>query len=135
MAKAKKSETGSTPKATKPAAKKTKPAAQATAAPQIDTSLAASSAAKLIAAKAAGFGGTSSGAAKESAAFKNLKSQLANPAASGASAMANLLDKAGSPTLPKTHHVPFGAPSQVGKNQTFGADVNRTGVPRRTGGG
>jgi hypothetical protein len=29
----------------------------------------------------------------------------------------------------------FGPGNQVGRNQTFGADVNRTGVPRRTGGG
>jgi hypothetical protein len=29
----------------------------------------------------------------------------------------------------------MGGRKQIGHNQTFGADVNRAGVPRRTGGG
>ena len=36
----------------------------------------------------------------------------------------------------KKSGTPFGAigGKQAGRNQTFGADVNRSGVPRRTGG-
>ena len=35
----------------------------------------------------------------------------------------------------KKSNLPMGGGKQVGRNQTFGADVNRAGVPRRTGGG
>ena len=34
----------------------------------------------------------------------------------------------------KKSNQPLGGPKQVGRNQTFGADVNRSGVPRRTPG-
>jgi hypothetical protein len=54
------------------------------------------------------------------------------------STMANLLDKTAGPG--KRPNLPFTGPGgnkgrdQIGHNQTFGADVNRAGVPRRTPG-
>jgi len=107
----------------------TKPAAGAGDAPTIDTNLAAEAAAKLVAAKV-GTGG-SNAPAKESSSFKNLKQSVSNPAST---TMANLLDSHALGGSKKSNQ-PFGGGKQVGRNQTFGADVNRTGVPRRTGGG
>jgi hypothetical protein len=135
MAKAKKSETKSegpkTP-AKKPAKGKPAPAPMA---PMIDTGLAAEAAAKSVFAK--GSSGAPSGPApttgtpqKESAAFKNLKASIGNPTGNS---MASLLDKTAGPGQ-KKQNLPFHGGKQVGRNQTFGADVNRTGVPRRTGG-
>jgi hypothetical protein len=44
--------------------------------------------------------------------------------------VSNLLEKSHGPEPTKMHpHL-----KQVGKNQTFGADVTRSGVPRRTPG-
>ena len=41
----------------------------------------------------------------------------------------------GNSNLGKKGNTPFGGGNQqAGRNQTFGADVNRAGVPRRTGG-
>jgi hypothetical protein len=60
-----------------------------------------------------------------------MKQGLTKPASA---TMSNLLDKAGGPEQKKSH-LPTHASQQVGRNQTFGADVNRSGVPRRTGGG
>jgi hypothetical protein len=102
-------------------------------APMIDTGLAAESAAKRVAAgfapsAAAGIGNMP---ARESAAFKNLKQSMSKPASAG---LANLLDQTAGPA-PKKPNLPFHGGKQVGRNQTFGADVNRSGVPRRTGGG
>ncbi|HSV16262.1 MAG TPA: hypothetical protein VLI90_18510 [Tepidisphaeraceae bacterium] len=144
MAKAKKSEQTESPAAAKDsasaAAAKKKPAkgkAPATAAPTtplIDTGLAAETAAKMIGAKVAGPAGgqpAAAGGAKETSAFKNLKANLNKPASS---TMSNFLDKTAGPGQ-KKQNLPFGGGKQVGRNQTFGADVNRAGVPRRTGGG
>ena len=103
------------------------PASQPVA-PAIDTGLAASTAAKLLvhkhenaAAPAASKG--------ESESFKQLKESLHKPVTGGA----------GAGFLQNLHPTKKFAPSykggrQVGHNQTFGADVNRSGVPRRTGG-
>ena len=66
----------------------------------------------------------------ESSMFKQMKAGLNKPASS---AMGGLLDKSGGP-LQKKPNQPFGG-KQVGHNQTFGADVTRSGVPRRTSGG
>ena len=124
MAKAKKSETGGEKKK----AAKTPPAAAAF----FNASFAAESAAKLVGAKIVAGSQTPTGAApKESAAFRQMKQGLTNPASA---TMSNLLDKAGGPEQKKSH-LPTHASQQVGRNQTFGADVNRSGVPRRTGGG
>lgn len=139
MAKAKKQpETAAAEKteaapAKKPAAKKA-PAAKksaktaagaAPAAPLIDTSLAAAAAAKMVANRDLL---NAAGEKRESGAFKQLKESLTKPATSGP---ASFLQS----TAPqKKSNLPFGGRNQVGHNQTFGADVNRTGVPRRTGG-
>lgn len=130
---AEKTEAAPAPAARKPAAKKA-PAAKKTAksaatsapsAPLIDTSLAAAAAAKLVANRDML---NASGEKRESGAFKQLKESLNKPAASGP---ASFLQS----TAPqKKSNLPFGGRNQVGHNQTFGADVNRTGVPRRTGG-
>jgi len=66
-------------------------------------------------------------ARQESASFKQLKEGLNKPASS----VGNLL---GAPAGQKKSNLPFGGQKQSFRNQTFGADVNRTGVPRRTGG-
>lgn len=131
MAKAKKSEgrKAETPKKA-PAKKsaKSKPSA-ALDAPLIDTSLAAENAAKMLMAGLSkpqpAAGGT--GAKQESAMFKQLKAGLKKPAAT---TMSNLLGKQHGPELTKSH----ANMKQVGHNQTFGADVTRSGVPRRTPG-
>jgi hypothetical protein len=142
MAKAKKAEkstdapapapTQEKPKsAAKPAKKKaTKAAAPAQpAAPMIDTQLAASVAAKQlvrredIAAAAAAPQG-------ESAAFKQMKENVHKP--TGQNTPSFLQTPAGAK---KFNNAVPGRHQQLGRNQTFGADVNRTGVPRRTGGG
>ena len=98
-------------------------------APAIDTSLAANTAAALIASKAAkSSGGTAPAAKKESAAFKQLKAGLNKPAAGAMGGAFGIIGQG------KKSHLPHGGGKQVGHNQTFGADVNRTGVPRRTPG-
>ena len=115
-----------------------RPATGAAAAPQaplIDTNLAASAAAAMILSRAVtGGGGNAQGGAaqpprKESASFKNLKDSLNKPASQG------LGGSFGNIGAQKKSAQNFGGGKQVGRNQTFGADVNRTGVPRRTGGG
>jgi hypothetical protein len=66
---------------------------------------------------------------KESASFKNLKDSLNKPTSGG------LGGNFGGIGAQKKSGQNFGGGKQVGRNQTFGADVNRAGVPRRTGGG
>ena len=117
-------------------AKKTvkKPAKQAEASSSgifVDTNLAAESAARLLAAGVSTKAPADAQPRTESSLFKQMKSGLANPAAQS---MSNLLDKHGDQTLKKSA-APFAKGPQMGRNQTFGADVNRAGVPRRTGGG
>jgi hypothetical protein len=132
MAKAKKSE--SAPK--KAPAKKAvaKKSAAPTSQPMVDTTLAAQNAAKLLAAglphKAATSGGAPSSSKNESALFKNLKQNISKPHLTG---LDNILDKS-SGGDGKRSNLPFGGGKQVGHNQTFGADVTRSGVPRRTPG-
>lgn len=114
----------------KPAAKKAiAKAAAAPSSPLVDTSLAAQNAAKLVAQRGA-LGDAREGEQRqpESSAFKQLKENLNKP---HSQAPASFLQK----TAPhKKMNLPFGSLNQVGKGQTFGADVNRSGVPRRTGG-
>jgi len=137
MAKAKKESVPKKEKAPgaakKPAAKKAAPAPEGDSGGVfVDTSFAAESAARLLAARVPTKAGPGEGSARpESAMFRNLKDGLAKPASQ---AISNLLDKHGSPTHKKSS-LPFGPNQQIGRNQTFGADVNRAGVPRRTGGG
>lgn len=131
MAKAKKSESTAAPTAVKKKTAKAKPIV-GDQSPMIDTGLAAESAAKRV---AAGMSVTTAsagtGSSHESTSFKHLKESLNKPASAG---LASILDKTAGPGQKKTN-VPFHASKQVGRNQTFGADVNRSGVPRRTGGG
>jgi hypothetical protein len=131
MAKAKK-DSGAKSEGAKKTAKK--PAKQAEASSSgifVDTNLAAESAARLLAAGVSTKAPADAQPHTESSLFKQMKSGLANPAAQS---MSNLLDKHGDPTQKKSA-APFAKGPQMGRNQTFGADVNRAGVPRRTGGG
>ena len=136
MAKAKK--TSPTTDAAAPKAKGAKPKKSTTTAaappPLVDTTLAARAAAKQLVAGMAPPMATPA-AGKESASFKQLKQSLAHPASAG---LDSVLDKTASaasrkPNAPFTG--PRGGSGVGGRNQTFGADVNRTGVPRRTSGG
>jgi hypothetical protein len=143
MAKAKKSESAekkepatkdTTAKKAAPAKKAAtkKPATSAAGGqPLVDTGLAAQNAAKLLVAglptKAAGSAG---GPKSESSLFKSLKQGLAKPHLSG---LDSVLDKSGGPNTQRPN-LPFGGKKQTGHNQTFGADVNKAGVPRRTPG-
>jgi hypothetical protein len=98
--------------------------------PLVDTNLAAAAAAKRV---AAGFGPaktTSNLPMNETAGFKHLKESISKPTAG----LAGILDKTSGPAQ-KQSNTPFHGGKQTGRNQVFGADVNRTGVPRRTGGG
>lgn len=116
-----------------------KPATEAaTSAPQalmIDTNLAAATAAAMIRNRALSMnaantpGAGNQPATKESASFKSLKDSLSKPASQ------KLGGAFGNIGAQKKSGQNFGGGKQVGRNQTFGADVNRTGVPRRTGGG
>ena len=112
----------------KPVAKKAQPPADGMF---VDTKLAAESAARLLAAHVPTKPTADAQPRAESSLFKQMKSGLANPASQ---TMSNLLDKHGDPAHRKSA-MPFGKGPQVGRNQTFGSDVNRAGVPRRTGGG
>ena len=117
MAKAKKKET------------KSKPSTPGSS-PLVDTNLAAEAAARRV---TAGFGPaktTSNLPVTESASFKQMKDSLSKPTAG----LAGILDKTSGPAQ-KQSNAPFHGGKQTGRNQVFGADVNRTGVPRRTGGG
>jgi len=67
---------------------------------------------------------------KSGGLIEQLKSDLNKQ--SGGAGVGNLLDKSAGPGA-KRPNLPFGG-QQRGHNQTFGADVNRAGVPRRTGG-
>jgi hypothetical protein len=133
------------------ATKKKAPAKQSTGGtsvpssmPLIDTSLAAETAAKFVVNRAMlGNAGSGAGAGspqdqaddeagaekRETSAFKQLKAGLNKPSLQGPG---GILGGAGAN---KKGNSPFGGGNQqVGRNQTFGADVNRSGVPRRTGG-
>lgn len=113
----------------KPPTKSAKP--KTGAAPAIDTTAAVETAAALIAGKVAA-PATTPAPRKETSTFKQLKEGLNQP---GGQSIGNLLDKTGG-SAGKKSSLPFnhGGSRQVGHNQTFGADVNRAGLPRRTGG-
>jgi hypothetical protein len=111
-------------------------ATRAEATPMIDTDLAAQTAAAMVANRAAIGTSQPAGSQKqESSSFKSLKESLNKPSAGG---LGGIL---GTGTGNKKFSPGFGGPKQGGpgagggRNQTFGADVNRSGVPRRTGGG
>lgn len=106
--------------AKKPAAPKSAPALMG----GIDTSLAAETAARMLGAK---FNKAGTGTKPESAMFRQMKAGLNK---SSTTAVSNLLEKAQGPEPVKSHP----QMKQVGHNQTFGADVSRSGVPRRNPG-
>ena len=130
MAKAKKSATAAPSAIKKPAAKSKAAAKPAAAAPMVDTNLAAQAAARMLTAKAAGGHTAPAGDKKETSTFKQLKQSFSKP--HGAS-VGNMLNSTIS-TAAKKSNAPFQGNKQVGHNQTFGADVSRNNVPRRTGG-
>ncbi|HUB25433.1 MAG TPA: hypothetical protein VL992_08375 [Tepidisphaeraceae bacterium] len=107
------------------------PAKGESSAPSFDTSRAVEEAAALIA------GGRSAAPAKptprkQSLEFQQLKEGINQPGIQG---LDKILDTTGSASSKKSN-TPFvhGGNKQVGHNQTFGADVTRSGVPRRTAG-
>jgi len=141
MAKAKKEKTETKPAANEPVAPKKAPArkapakakaksdAQPAGMPLIDTSLAAQTAARLVKNRDLLGGSKATGSQPESSSFKQLKESLLKPSVQGPGGLL-------SPQLQnKKFNQGFGGRNQVGHNQTFGADVNRSGVPRRTSGG
>jgi len=117
---------GKTPAAAskRPAAKKGPPTGS-TGTPLIDTSLAAAAAAKMVANRDRLSAGENRGG---SGLIKQLKDSLNKSASTGPADFLHTTSPNKNPNLP------FGGRNQVGHNQTFGADVNRSGVPRRTGG-
>jgi hypothetical protein len=130
MAKAKKSESAGEPKpaAAKTKTPKAKPSAASAGTMGVDTNLAASVAARQL---FAGAPAAAQSDGKHSNSFRDFKDSVNKPVCG----LAGLLDKTAAPGQKKPN-MPFqSGGKQVGRNQTFGADVNRTGVPRRTGGG
>jgi hypothetical protein len=134
MAKAKKSATSSEKKTAKSAAgagkspakgKGSHPRTSGGAGPLVDTNLAAAAAARMLLARKT----DSSQAKKSGGMIDQLKADLNKP--TGAS-VSGVLDKT-APAGSKKPHLPFGG-KQVAHNQTYGADVTRSGVPRRTPG-
>ena len=113
-------------KAAAPKAPARSAGAGAPSTPLIDTNLAANAAAAFVGNKLAV--NNPGGAKQESAGFKNLKQKLAKPASQQ---LGSILDTTNQNKKP---NLPFGGGKQVAHNQTFGADVNRAGVPRRTPG-
>src|SRR5689334_1214157 len=145
MAKAKKSETKSAGKAAPKAAPKAKssgktggksapaaPGGGSLGVPLIDTSLAAEAAAKMVLNRAGGSTAPQpqpqpEAEKRETSTFKQLKEGLNKPASQ------NLGGVLGNVQAGKRSNQPFAGGNQNLRNQTFGADVNRSGVPRRTG--
>ena len=123
---AKESKTSKTQGKKKPERKA--PAAPA-AAPLIDPLQSAAAAAALVGHKVSASPGAG-GPAAESSGFRNLKESLSKP---HAQTMGSVLDKI-APAGQKKSGLPFAGGKQVGHNQTFGADVSRRNVPRRTNG-
>jgi hypothetical protein len=123
--------TGAAPASTVPKAKKAvKPTASA-GMPMIDTSVAARAAANMVANRdlLSSSKPQTGGEKRESGSFKQLKESFLKPTVQGPGGMLSPQSQQ------KKSNTGFGGRNQVGHNQTFGADVNRTGVPRRTGGG
>jgi hypothetical protein len=128
-----KKKASSAPSASKKASKPVAPAGT----PMVDTTLAAQAAASMISNRAAlgeaqapstGGGAEAQPKAPESSAFKAMKESLNKPSGQFSNSLL------GNANNKKKSNMPFGGGKQVGHNQTFGADVNRAGVPRRTPG-
>jgi 3-oxoacyl-ACP reductase-like protein len=137
MAKAKKSEPAASAKSSpkKSAPEKKAPEKKAAArkpAPggstMINTDFAAQAAARMLMAKKSGAQLNTTVDKKESSAFKQLKDNLANPHLTSMDTMLN------STAAPGASKSPLHQQNQKGHQQTYNADVTRTGVPRRTPG-
>jgi hypothetical protein len=112
----------------KPGSKPAKKPAAPSAASTFDSTAAASAAAAIVGHKITQ---PAQGAqTTESSSFRNMKDSLTK---THTQTMGGLLDKISSPGQKKSA-VPFADGKQVAHNQTFGADVSRRSVPRRTGG-
>jgi len=101
--------------------------ASPSASPLIDPSQSAAAAAAMVGHKIPNT--LSTGPKTESSTFRNLKESLSKPSHN----IGGILDK----IAPNTQKYSTGHASggkQVGHNQTFGADVARRNVPRRTNG-
>jgi hypothetical protein len=104
--------------------------------PLIDTSLAASAAAKMVLNRAVGGAGApvasgdaeAAGDKRETSTFKQLKQGLSKGGSQGIGGLLGGVQ--GGKKVTQT----FAGPNQVRRNQTFGADASRTNIPRRTGG-
>lgn len=137
-----KSETTTKKKAAAPAAKKSAAAEKssksgkssltaATSIPMVDTDLAAQTAAQML---GAGLGRRDQGQSGEDKREGSLIRQLKADLNKGHSqTVSSVLDKGAPQGTKKSGGMPFGQ-KQVGRNQTYGADVTRSGVPRRTSG-
>jgi hypothetical protein len=110
------------------AAKPAKPQAASFGTPMIDTSLAAAAAARMLSFNRRQRDEKSEG----SSMVKQIKSELNK---SHSNAVSNVLNKSAPEGSAKPSNLPFDQKKQVGHNQTFGPDVTRTGVPRRTSSG
>ena len=110
------------PPAAKPALNQSKPS--------FDATFAIESAAAMVGGRSARM--ASKPVRQESLEFRLLKEEINEP---GMQSLDQLLDKTDT-TASKRSKMPLDRRDnrQVGHNQTFGADVNRSGVPRRTGG-
>jgi hypothetical protein len=117
----------SAPKSPAGGAKSAAPKAPASSTPAIDTRLAANAAASLIANKGSR-PQPNAGAKKESGAFRQLKQQAAKPTTT---ALGGILDPG---NITKKSNQPAHFQNQQARNQTYGADVTRSGVPRRNAG-
>lgn len=116
---------------TKKGAAATSASAAASSEPMIDTGFAAQAAARMLLARSAGKAVSATKSAEESAGFKHLKEEAGKP---HQQVMDALLNKT-APSSAKRSNQPIpGGRNQTGHNQTFGADVNRANLPRRTGG-
>ena len=122
------------PKPAKKPAKAAKPSTPSTPvqAPLIDTGLAAQTAAAMIRSRGAASSTSSAGSEQESSSFKSFKEGVNKPSIAG---LGGILGTGGGQ---KKLGSSFGGKQSAGpgaaRNQTFGADVSRASVPRRTGG-
>jgi len=106
-----------------------KPPAASAGSPLIDPASSAAAAAALVGHKVAA-PASAAGPKTESSSFRNLKDSLTKP---HSQTIGGVLDKI-APSSQKWIGGPTQGGKQVGHNQTFGADVARKSVPRRTAG-
>jgi hypothetical protein len=106
-----------------------KATAASAAPPLVDPAQSAAAAAALVGHKVV-LPASAPGAKTESTSFRHLKDSLSKP---HSQTIGGVLDKI-APTFQKYTGGPTQGGKQVGHNQTFGADVARKNIPRRTAG-